>query len=158
MKKNKFQKQFLDELRKVPIVQVACEKTGLSRNSVYRWRNEDADFRKAMEEAIAEGEELVNDMSEGQLLTLIKEKNYSAISFWLRKRNPKFKDRLEVEVAPKQEELTEEQEETVREALRLASMDPITSHITKTNHGTEPATDAPDGNDAEGPEGTNGDH
>ncbi len=157
MKKNKFQKQFLDELRKVPIVQVACEKTGLSRNSVYRWRNEDAEFRKAMEEAIVEGEELVNDMSEGQLLTLIKEKNWSAISFWLRKRNPKFKDRIEVEVAPKQEELTPEQEETVREALRLASMDPIT-HLKETNHGTQPATDSSDGNNDEGSEGTNGDH
>ncbi len=158
MKKNKFQKQFLDELRKVPIVQVACEKTGLSRNSIYRWRNEDAEFRKAMEEAIAEGEELVNDMSEGQLLTLIKEKNWSAISFWLRKRNPKFKDRLEVEVAPKQEELTEEQEETVREALRLASMDPTINPVTEIDHGTEPITDAPDGNDAEGSEGPNSDH
>lgn len=157
MKKNKFQKQFLDELRKVPIVQVACEKTGLSRNSVYRWRNEDAEFRKAMEEAIAEGEELVNDMSEGQLLTLIKEKNWSAISFWLRKRNPKFKDRIEVEVAPKQEELTPEQEETVREALRLASMDPITN-LKETNHGTQPATASSDGNDDEGSEGTNGNH
>ena len=44
MKKNKFQDQFLDELRKVPIVQVACEKTGLSRNSVYRWRKDDKEF------------------------------------------------------------------------------------------------------------------
>ena len=157
MKKNKFQKQFLDELRKVPIVQVACEKMGLSRNSVYRWRNEDVEFRKAMEEAIAEGEELVNDMSEGQLLTLIKEKNWSAISFWLRKRNPKFKDRIEVEVAPKQEELTPEQEETVREALRLASMNPITN-LKEPNHGTQPATASSDGNDDEGSEGTNGDH
>ncbi len=157
MKKNKFQKQFLDELRKVPIVQVACEKTGLSRNSVYRWRNDDAEFRKAMEVAIAEGEELVNDMSEGQLLTMIKEKNWSAISFWLRKRNPKFKDRIEVDVTPKQEELTPEQEETVREALRLASMDPITN-LKEANHGTQPATASPDGNDDEGSEGTNGDH
>jgi hypothetical protein len=148
MKKNKFQKQFLDELRKVPIVQVACEKTGLSRNSVYRWRNEDAEFRKAMEEAIAEGEELVNDMSEGQLLTLIKEKNWSAISFWLRKRNPKFKDRLEVEVAPKQEELTPEQEETVREALRLATAAPLTNSLTKEDHGTESTSSTPDGDNA----------
>ena len=148
----------MDELRKIPIVQVACEKTGLSRNSVYRWKNEDAEFRKAMEEALAEGEELVNDMSEGQLLTLIKEKNWSAISFWLRKRNPKFKDRIEVEVAPKQEELTPEQEETVREALRLASIDPITSSVNQISHGTEPTTNAPNGNDGEGSEGTNGDH
>lgn len=158
MKKHKFQRQFLDELRKIPIVQVACEKTGLSRNSVYRWRNDDAEFRKAMEEAIAEGEELVNDMSEGQLLTLIKEKNWSAISFWLRKRNPKFKDRIEVEVTPKQEQLTPEQEETVREALRLASMDPINSSVTQNAHGTEPTPAKPDGNDGEGQEGTHGNH
>lgn len=155
MKKNKFQKQFLDELRKIPIVQVACEKTGLSRNSVYRWRNDDTEFRKAMEEAIAEGEELVNDMSEGQLLTMIKEKNWSAISFWLRKRNPKFKDRIEVEVAPKQEELTPEQEETVREALRLAS---ITIPITQPTYGTESTPIEPDGNNGERSEGTNCDY
>ena len=49
MKKNKFQDQFLDELRKVPIVQVACEKTGLSRNSVYRWRKDDKEFIKKMD-------------------------------------------------------------------------------------------------------------
>lgn len=120
MKKNKKQDEFLDHLRKVPIVLVACEKTALSRNTIYRWRKEDDEFAKAMEEALAEGEDLVNDMSESQLLTMIKEKNWSAISFWLRKRNPKFKDRIEVDVAPKQEELSPDQEATVREALRLA--------------------------------------
>lgn len=71
MKKNKFQDQFLDELRKVPIVQVACEKTGLSRNSVYRWRKDDKEFLKNMDTALTEGVALVNDMSESQLLTLI---------------------------------------------------------------------------------------
>lgn len=120
MKKNKKQAEFLDQLRKIPIVLVACEKSALSRNTVYRWRKEDGEFAKAMEEALIEGDELVNDMSESQLLTMIKEKNWSAISFWLRKRNPKFKDRIEVEVAPKQEELSPEQEAIVREALRLA--------------------------------------
>ena len=34
MKKNKMQHQFLEELKKVPIVQVAAEKTNVSRNSV----------------------------------------------------------------------------------------------------------------------------
>jgi hypothetical protein len=33
MKKPKYSKQFLEEIKKVPIVQVACEKTGLSRNT-----------------------------------------------------------------------------------------------------------------------------
>ncbi|MBU1754979.1 hypothetical protein KKH81_01720 [Patescibacteria group bacterium] len=158
MKKNKVKDAFLDHLRKVPIVQVACEKVGVSRNSVYRWKNEDAEFRKAMETALGEGEELINDMSESQLISMIRDKNWNAISFWLRKRSPKFKDRIEVQVAPTQEELTPEQEETVREALRLASMDSITSPITETSHGTGSTPNTSDGNDGKGSEGTNGDH
>lgn len=158
MKKNKVKDAFLDHLRKVPIVQIACEKVGVSRNSVYRWKNEDAEFRKAMETALEEGEELINDMSESQLISMIRDKNWNAISFWLRKRSPKFKDRIEVQVAPTQEELTPEQEETVREALRLASMDSITSPITETFHGTGSTPDKSDGNDGEGSESTNGDY
>jgi hypothetical protein len=151
MKKNKKREEFLEQLRKVPIVLVACEKAGLSRNTVYRWRNEDANFAKDMDEALLEGEAFVNDMSESQLLTMIKEKNWQAVSFWLRKRNPKFKDRIEVEVAPKQEELTPEQEQTVREALRLASIDSLSA--TDNTHGTKPH-----GDNGEGSKGTNGDH
>jgi hypothetical protein len=122
MKKNKYQNQFLDELKKVPIVQVACEKTGLSRNSVYRWRKEDKDFAKIMDDALAEGVALVNDMSESQLFTLIKEKNYSAISFWLRHRNVNYKDKLEITNREESEELTESQAQIVKEALALANI------------------------------------
>lgn len=121
MKKNKVKDAFLEQLRKVPIIQVACEKCGISRNSVYRWKNEDEQFRKEMETALAEGEELVNDMSESQLLSLIREKNWNAISFWLRKRNPKFRDRIEVTTPERQEELSPEQEEIVQKALQLAA-------------------------------------
>lgn len=122
MKKNKFQDQFLDELKKVPIIQVACEKTGLSRNSVYRWRKEDKTFAKKMDEVLSEGIALVNDMSESQLLTLIKEKNYPAISFWLRHRNDNYKNKLEITTKEDSEELTPSQAKIVREALRLAKI------------------------------------
>lgn len=122
MKKNKFQDQFLDELRKVPIVQVACEKTGLSRNSVYRWRKEDKDFLKKMDSALSEGVALVNDMSESQLLTLIKEKNYPAISFWLRHRNDNYKNKLEITTKDDNEELTPSQAKIVKQALKLAKI------------------------------------
>jgi hypothetical protein len=122
MKKNKLQDQFLEELAKVPIVQVACEKTGLSRNSIYRWRKEDKTFEKKMDEALASGVAFVNDMSESQLLTLIKEKSYSAISFWLRHRNDNYKDKLEVTTKEDSGELTKDQEKIVRNALKLASL------------------------------------
>ena len=149
MKKNKVKDAFLEQFRKVPRIQVACEKVGISRNSVYRWKNEDLEFEKELNTALEEGEALVNDMSENQLLSLIREKNWHAISFWLRKRNPKFKDRIEVEVAPRQEELTPEQEATVREALRLAGNLPIGQ---KNHESNEHVTDGPRGNDDQGPE------
>lgn len=122
MKKNKLQDQFLEELAKVPIVQVACEKTGLSRNSVYRWRKEDKTFERKMDEALKSGVAFVNDMSESQLLTLIKEKSYSAISFWLRHRNDNYKDRIEITTKEDSGELTKEQQKVVKHALKLASL------------------------------------
>lgn len=124
MKSNNTKKLFLENLKKVPIVQVACEKAGVSRATVYRWRDKDKKFRKTLDQALSEGEALVNDMSESQLISLIKEKNFSAIRFWLNHRHEKFKERVEVTAKiEKQEELTQEQEAIVREALRLASLD-----------------------------------
>jgi hypothetical protein len=122
MKKNKLQNQFFEELAKVPIVHVACEKTGLSRNSVYRWRKEDKAFATKMDNALADGIALVNDMSESQMLTMIKEKNWSAISFWLRHRNDNYKDKIEVITHEKPEALTPSQAKIVRQALKLAAI------------------------------------
>ena len=129
-KKSRLQEAFFAELKKVPIVLVACEKSGLSRNSVYRWKREDKDFSKAMDEALAEGEALVNDMSESQLLTMIKEKNWPAISFWLRHRNPRFKDKIEVTSKMEDtDELTPAQAEVVKHALKLAKLLPAEEQL-----------------------------
>jgi predicted DNA binding protein len=122
MKKNKIKKQFLDELRRIPIIQVACERTNVSRTSVYRWKNRHPEFAKEIEEALAEGEALVNDMSENQLLVMIRDKNWSAISFWLRHRNPKFKDKVEITTKIIDDKLSPEQEQIVRKALELGSI------------------------------------
>lgn len=122
MKKHKYKDQFLEELRKVPIIQVACEKTGLSRQSVYRWRQTDKEFAKHMDEALAEGVAFVNDMSETQLLTLIKEKNWPAISFWLKHRNDNYKNKIEITTKEDAEELTPSQAKIVKQALKLAKL------------------------------------
>lgn len=124
MKKIKLQNQFFEELRKVPIVQVACEKTGLSRNSIYRWKREDKKFSEKMDEAIKDGVAFVNDMSESQLLTMIKEKNWSAISFWLKHRNDNYKNKVELSgVVNTINELSPEQEKLVKQALGLAGVE-----------------------------------
>lgn len=127
MKKPKHSKLFLDELRKVPIVQVACEKTGIARNTVYRWKREDLKFAKDFDEAMSDGVAFVNDMGESQLLTLIKEKNFPAVRFWLNKRHPAYKDKIEVTTKENIEALTPSQAKIVRHALKLASITKTTS-------------------------------
>lgn len=122
----------MEELARIPIIQVACEKTGLSRNSVYRWRKEDTAFAKKMDEALAEGVALVNDMSESQLLNLIKEKNWPAISFWLKHRNDNYKNKLEITTKDDPEELTPAQAKVVKQALKLAKI--TQSQSLKNNH------------------------
>jgi len=119
MKKSKLQETFFIELTKVPIVQVACEKTGVSRNSVYTWRKADPAFAKKMDQALVEGIALVNDMSESQLLTLIKEKNYPAIAFWLRHRHDGYRQKLEVKHESIVTELTENQKEIISKTLNI---------------------------------------
>ncbi|MFH1235966.1 MAG: phBC6A51 family helix-turn-helix protein [Parcubacteria group bacterium] len=122
MKKDRTKDLLLEQLRRIPIVQVAAEKVGVSRATVYRWKTEDEKFQKALEEALAEGEALINDLSESQLLSLIKDKNWPAISFWLRHRNPKFKDRVEVEATVRDLSLSPAQQEIVRKALELSNL------------------------------------
>ena len=124
MKKNKLQDQFFEELSKVPIVQIACEKTGVSRNSVYRWKKEDKTFSVKMDKALTDGVSFVNDMSESQLLTMIKEKNYSAISFWLRHRNDNYKNKIEVKHGYVDDiPLTEEQKQIISKTLSILKDD-----------------------------------
>lgn len=162
MKKNKVKKEFLDQLRKTPIVQVACEKSGISRNSVYRWRKEDKEFEKEMDTALAEGEALVNDISESQLLTLIKEKNWSAISFWLKHRNPRFREKIEITAPKDMDALTPEQEEIVRRALGLVKtqLDQINNNnINQQNYDQQQnTTSGTDGSDDQRQEGENSNH
>lgn len=122
MKKNRKKEEFLEQLRKIPIVLVACEKSNISRNSVYRWRAEDNEFSKEMDAALVEGETLVNDLSENQLLSLIKDKNWPALSFWLRHRHPKYKEKVEItgQLVHERREITVEEKSLIEGALRLA--------------------------------------
>lgn len=122
MKKRKIQELFFEELRKIPIISVVCEKVNISRNTIYRWRKEDKKFCKKMDEVMEEGVEFVSDMSESQLLNLIKDQHYSAISFWLRTRSPKYKEKIEITSDTDSGILSPSQERTVREALGLGAI------------------------------------
>lgn len=122
MKKDRFQDQFLDELRKVPIVQVACEKTGLSRNSVYQWRKKDGEFAKSMDRAIKDGIAFVNDMSESQLMAQIKQGNLAAVRLWLTHNHERYARRVKVEHSTSDPTLSDEQKQVIKQALSLSAL------------------------------------
>lgn len=115
----------VEQLRKMPIVQIACEKTGVGRTTYTRWRSEDDDFRKAADEAMHEGDEILNDMTETQLMNLIKDQkpHFGAIRLRLTRCHPKYADKLHLlgSINVKDERLTPEQEAVVREALKMVA-------------------------------------
>lgn len=123
MKKTEQTKNMLlEQLRKTPIVEAACQKVGISRMTFYRWKQDDAEFKKKADEAMSDGQLLVNDVAEGQLISAVRDRNLSAITYWLRHHHPSYANTLQVKHALHDEELTPEQEALVREALRLASL------------------------------------
>jgi hypothetical protein len=132
----------LANLRKMPIVQIACQGAGVARATYYRWLNEDKEFKKAAHKAMKDGEMFINDLSESQVVSLIKDRNLPAITLWLKNHHPKYADKLKVEASISQvdEKLTPEQEEIVRRALAFISQPPKT--LTDQNH--ERHTQRPD--------------
>lgn len=110
----------LEQLKKTPIVQIACEKIGVGRSTYYRWRDEDKEFSKHADEALQEGSLLVNDMAESQLLSAVRDKNMTAIIFWLKHHHKTYANRLEISaVRPEEETLTPEQEQLIQKALAI---------------------------------------
>ena len=132
MKKSDKTKQLiLDHLRKTPIIEVACQKIGVSRMSFYRWKEADSKFAVQIEEALAEGRLLVNDLAETQLIAAVRDRNMTAIIAWLKHHHPSYKTKVEIEGRLNIiEELSPEQQKIVDHALRLAG-------ITLGKHGTE---------------------
>ena len=133
--KTKREKQLLvEQLKKMPIVQIACDRSNISRASYYRLRKEDGEFKKITDDAIIEGETLITDMSESQLISLIRDKNFPAIQLWLKSHHPKYTNKVEVSgnLNLKEEPLTQEQEELVKKALQLAGL--LKNKQTQQNH------------------------
>lgn len=89
------EKQALIEiLKEMPIIQVACKRAGIGRATYYRWRKEDREFLIESEKALGQGIEYINDMSESQLVTLIKEKKMPAIAMWLKNNHQRYGAKL----------------------------------------------------------------
>lgn len=110
----------VDQLKEMPIITVACRKSGVGRATYYRWKSEDPQFAIAINSALKEGIDLINDLSESQIIQLIKERKLPAISLWLKHNNPRYGGKnVKRELPASLEPLTEDEERLFKKALGL---------------------------------------
>ena len=122
-KSDELKNAIIEQLRKTPIIQIACEKLNISRMSFYRWKNEDEEFARKIDEALLDGHLLVNDLAESQLISAIKDRNMSAVMSWLKHHHPSYRTKVHIEGTVNTiQELSDEQKELVRKALALAKL------------------------------------
>lgn len=67
------------------IVSTACQSVGVSRTTYYKYYNEDVDFKQSVDSI----SDIALDCAESQLFELIKEKNVTAIIFYLKTKGKK---------------------------------------------------------------------
>ncbi len=121
-RRNEEKQNLLEALKEMPIIQVACKKADIGRATYYRWRKEDKMFARQSEDALAQGIEFINEMSESQLILMIKEKKMPACVFWLKHNHPKYGSKQQLSRNnPVEEELLPEEQKIFLEALNLAS-------------------------------------
>jgi hypothetical protein len=125
-RQSKNKEQLLEILKKTPIVQIACEKAGVGRATYYRWRKEDPEFAKVSDQALLDGSLLINDMAESQMMSAIKDKNMTAIIFWLKHHHPAYATKIEITASNRNQDivLTDEQKELLNKALQMAALIP----------------------------------
>ena len=137
MKTDHAKELFLEQLRKVPVIQISCEKVGMSRATYYRLRASDKNFRRQSEEAMEQGYDMVNDLSEAQTITLIKAGKMPAIMLWLKTHHPRYGSKVKSYAkSVSAEDLTPEEEKIALEALTLASSGSISQNNHEKNNPT----------------------
>ncbi len=125
-------KAILEQLKKTPIIQVTCEKLGISRATFYRWKKKDEKFAEEVDLALQEGSQLINDMAESQLIAAIKNGNLTGIIFWLKNHHKNYSPKLEVTTKNTEIPLTDEQKEIIRQSLNMA----FSLNLVDTQNGT----------------------
>lgn len=124
IKRQKVDKQtVIDNLRHLPIIEVACNKAGIARATYYRWRKSDLAFTKLADEAIDAGVSYINDLAESKLLSEINGGNLTAVLYWLNHRHTAYSNKVEITTAVKpNDKLTPEQQKAVKQALALTGL------------------------------------
>ena len=117
MKKSKaFKQKVLTALEKhLGVITTACKEVGLDRSNLYRWMDEDYEFRQAVNEI----KDVAIDLAETELHKQIKDGNITAIIFYLKTqaKNRGYIERQEIANIDPSENM-EEIDRRIKELLR----------------------------------------
>ena len=124
IKQKKLKELFIEQLKKVPIIQMVSEKLDISRQTFYRWKRNDKKFSAECDKALEEGCGLINDLAEGTMIKAMKDGNITSCMYWLNHRHNAYRNKLEVTggLEIKKDELTKDQEKNIMRSLKLASL------------------------------------
>lgn len=78
----KQQDKILEYLAESGNVSYACKRVGISRETYYRWRDEES-FTVASDAAVVDGKAFVNDLAHTKLMQSIQEGYFPAVKFQL---------------------------------------------------------------------------
>lgn len=109
-KSDRQKKRFIAALTTHGTVRHAAQAAGVSRNTVYRWRQEDFEFAEAWYEAHENAVDVVENVIYQQAVG----GNTLAAFFYLKAHRPKYRDRLSIDIEQVQSDI-DEMMERVRE-------------------------------------------
>ena len=105
-------KKFIDALTVQGTVYHAAQAAGVSRQTAYRWREDDLKFAALWHEAIETAVDAVENVVYHRALA----GDIIAAIFYLKARRPKFRDRLNINVEQVQSEIEERMAQLVIQA------------------------------------------
>lgn len=89
----KEKEKLIEILEQYPIIQAACTKSWVSRQTYYRWYEEDEDFALRANNAICIWKETVNDLAESNIISGVRENDMRANMFWLNNNHKNYSNR-----------------------------------------------------------------
>jgi hypothetical protein len=91
-RQSKQKEQFIELFKKTPIVQIVCERVGISRATYYRWQKEDSSFYAEIVKSEQEGRSFLNDAMESILIQKAKDGDTTALIFYLKNNHPRYSE------------------------------------------------------------------
>src|SRR3989344_513676 len=95
-RQGKMRQALLDQLERTPIIELACDKVGVSRTTFYRWIHASKTFAAAVEKSLTVGREFINDLAESQVITLVRQGEIKALRLWLQHNSARYANKLEL--------------------------------------------------------------